>query len=130
MEHDESLFGSLKRALIRKANLIAKENEQFDAVVMSEAEKRLQMIVSDPQAGTIHDASVKLLNFVRFRTDQDKRVAELDRIISQTNPGKNFKQDLWDYAVLLSHGKQGDDPSEWVKPSKELVRTISGSLGN
>ncbi len=103
------------RALIRKANLVHKENEQFDPVVMSEAEKRLEAIVFDPHAGTIHDAAVRLLNFVRFRTEPDKRAAELDRIIVQANPGKNFKQDLWDYAVLLSHGEQSEDPSEWVQ---------------
>jgi hypothetical protein len=59
-------------------------------------------------------------------------VAELDRMILQPNLGKNFKQELWDYAVLLSHGKQSDDPSEWVQtfqavstnpfgPSRELT---------
>ena len=103
------------RGLIRKANLVHKENEQFDAVVMAEAERRLEVIVSDPLASTIHDASLKLLNFVRFRTEPDKRVAELDRMIVQPDPGKNFKQELWDFAVLLSHGKQSEDPSEWVQ---------------
>lgn len=103
------------RALIRKANLVHKETELFDPVVMSEAEKRLEAIVSDPHAVTIRDAATNLLNFVRFRTEPDKRVAELDRMIVQPDPGKNFKQELWDYAVLLSHGKQREDPSEWVE---------------
>jgi hypothetical protein len=103
------------RALIRKANLVHKEAEQFDPDVMSEAEKRLETIISDPHVGTIRDAAANLLNFVRFRTEPDKRVAELDRMIVQPDPGKNFKQELWDYAVLLSHGKQSEDPSEWVQ---------------
>lgn len=103
------------RALIRKASLVHKENEQFDPLIMAEAERRLESVVSDPHASTIHDASVRLLNFVRFRTEPDKRVAELDRMIVKPDPGKNFKQELWDYAVLLSHGKQSEDPSEWIQ---------------
>jgi len=120
------------RALIRKASMVHKETEQFDPVVMSEAEKRLETIVSDPHAGTIRDAATNLLNFVRFRTEPDKRVAELDRMIVQPDPGRNFKQELWDYAALLSHGKQSEDPSEWVQtfqavstnpfgPGRELI---------
>ncbi|MGA2924051.1 MAG: hypothetical protein ABSE28_23370 [Candidatus Sulfotelmatobacter sp.] len=108
------------RALIRKANLVHKENEPFDRTAMSEAQKRLETIVADPQASSIHDAATKLLNFVRFRTEPEKRVAELDRIIMQPELGKNFKQDLWDYAVLLSHGEQGEDPSEWLQTFHNL----------
>jgi hypothetical protein len=103
------------RALIRKANLVHQETEQFDPVAMSEAGQRLQAIVSDPHAGTIHDPSVQLLDYVRFRTEPDRRVAELDHMILQPDPGKDFKQQLWDYVVLLSHGKQSGDPSEWLQ---------------
>lgn len=103
------------RALIRKANLDHAQNVEFDPVAMSQAEKRLQTIVADPGANAMHDASVRLLNFVRFRTAPDQRVAELDRMIVSPNPGKNFKQELWDYSVLLSGGRQSDDPSEWVQ---------------
>jgi len=53
-------------------------------------------------------------------------------MIVQPDPGKNFKQELWDYAVLFSHGKQSEDPSEWVQtfqavstnpfgPGRELI---------
>jgi hypothetical protein len=36
-------------------------------------------------------------------------------MILQPNPGQSFKQDLWDYVVLLSHGQQNGDPSSWVQ---------------
>ncbi|MFZ0859885.1 MAG: hypothetical protein WCA27_32635 [Candidatus Sulfotelmatobacter sp.] len=111
------------RALIRKANLVHKESEPFDPTVMSATQKRLEAIVADPQASSIHDAATKLLNFVRFRTEPEKRVAELDRMIMQPELGNNFKQDLWDYVVLLSHGKQDGDPSSWVQ-------TFQAAAGN
>ena len=103
------------RALVRKANLDRKDTEQFDRAAMSEAQKRLETIVADPQAGAIHDPAVKLLNFVRFRTEPDKRVVELDRVILQANMGATFKQNFWDYVLLLSRGEQGEDPSDWVQ---------------
>lgn len=74
------------RALVRKANLVRKDTEQFDRAVMSEAQRRLEIIVADPQAGAIHEPALKLLNFVRFRTEPEKRVVELDRVILQANP--------------------------------------------
>lgn len=116
------------RALIRKANLVNQQNPPFDPVAMSQAQKRLEAIVADPKPAAIHDASVRLLNYVRFRTEPDKRVAELDRMILQPDPGKKFKQELWDYAVLLSHGKQSEDPSEWVQTFREAAMFPSGDL--
>ncbi len=103
------------RALVRKATLDHKENEQFDRKAMSEAQKRLETMVADPQSASVHEAAVKLLNFVRFRTEPEKRVAELDRAILQANLGANFKQNFWDYVLLLSRGEQGEDPSDWLQ---------------
>jgi hypothetical protein len=82
---------------------------------MSEAQKRLETVVADPQAGSVHEAAVKLLDFVCFRTEPEKRVVELDRVILQANVGTNFKQNFWDYVLLLSHGEQGEDPSDWLQ---------------
>jgi hypothetical protein len=103
------------RALVRKATLVRKDTEQFDHAAMSEAQKRLETVVADPQAGSVHEAAVKLLDFVCFRTEPEKRVVELDRVILQANVGTNFKQNFWDYVLLLSHGEQGEDPSDWLQ---------------
>ena len=103
------------RALVRKANFVHKENEPFDHAAMSEAQRRLETVVADPQAGSVHEAAVKLLDFVCFRTEPEKRVVELDRVILQANLDTNFKQNLWDYVLLLSHGEQGEDPSDWLQ---------------
>lgn len=112
------------RALIRRASLSAKRNEQpFDRPTMLEAQKRLETIVADSGAGPNHEAALKLLNYVRFRTEPEKRVPELDRMILMPVPGNNFKQDLWDYVLLLSHGDQSGDPSEWVLTFQALAKT-------
>ena len=103
------------RALIRKANLVHKDSEQFDRTAMAAAQEQLEGIVGDPNAGPIHEPAVRLLNFVRFRTEPAKRLAELDHVMLEQNPGQNFKQDLWDYVLLLSQGLQADDPSDWLQ---------------
>ena len=109
------------RALVRKANLSCKPNEQFDPASMAEAQKRLEAILADPRSDSIREPALRLLNYVRFRTEPNKRVAELDAMIVQSTPGKNFKQDLWDYVVLLSNGRQAGDPSEWVETFQASV---------
>jgi hypothetical protein len=111
------------RGLIRKANLIHKENEQFDPVGMTAAQRRLESILAEQPADSVHQSAVKLLNYVRFRTEPEKRVIELDHEILEANLGTNFKQDLWDYVLLLSHGQQGDDPSDWL----QTFHTIRGN---
>jgi hypothetical protein len=102
------------RALIRKATLVHKPDEQFDRVPMTAAQERLERILANPKAGLLHEPALRLLNFVCFRTEPDKRVAELDTVILKPDVGHNFKQHLWDYALLLSHGEQSTDPSDWI----------------
>jgi len=103
------------RALIRKANLQNKSDEAFDRAVMSAAQARLERIVGDPHPGAIHQPAVGLLNYVRFRTEPSKRVAELGEILQKPDSGTNFKQDLWDYVLLLSNGQNSGDPSDWIQ---------------
>ena len=113
------------RALIRKATLVHPQTEEFDRAAMLEAQKRLEDLIADRQTVKIHEPAVKLLNFVRFRTEPEKRVAELDRMMLEPNPGANFKQDFWDYVLLLSRNKEAGDPSDWV----QSFRSLSGPSG-
>jgi hypothetical protein len=113
------------RALIRKATLLHKENDRFDAVAMKAAQERLEQIVNDPKARSIHDAAEKLLNFVKFRTEPAKRVAELEQAILRPDPGPSFKQDLWDYVLLLSQGEQAGDLSDWLKTFSSLAENAA-----
>ncbi len=109
------------RALIRKATLDAKENQPFDPGPMAAAQQRLEHIVNDPKAGAIHAPALRLLNYVRFRTEPAKRVAELEQVLLRPDPGPDFKQDLWDYVLLLSHGEEAGDLSDWIKTFSSLA---------
>jgi hypothetical protein len=111
------------RALIRKANLLNKPNEPFDRAAMSAAQARLEHIIRDPRAGAIHQPAVKLMNYVRFRSEPAKRVAELGEILLKPDSDANFKQDLWDFILLLSNGEGSGDPSDWIQ-------TLGGLRGN
>ncbi len=103
------------RALIRKADLVHKQTEQFDAAAMAAAQQQLENIVHDPKEASIHEPAARLLDFVRFRTEPAKRVAELDSMLLSQDLGQNFKQNLWDYVLLVSRGEQGSDPSDWLE---------------
>ena len=103
------------RSLIRKAVLNHAPNESFDRTALLAAQERLQKIVNDPHAGELKDSATRLMNFIRFRTEPEKRVAELDRMLISQDGGKNFRQDLWDYLLLLSQGQQAEDPSDWLQ---------------
>lgn len=107
------------RTLIRKANLVHKENEPFDRSTMASAQAQLESIVADPKA-PIHEPAKNLLNYVRFRTEPEKRIAELDRAMLNPDLGHNFKQDLLDYALLLSRGEQAEAPSDWLQTYSAL----------
>jgi hypothetical protein len=111
------------RALIRKANLPNKANEPFDPAAMSAAQLRLERIMRDSRADSIHHPAVKLLNYVRFRSEPAKRVAELGEIILKPDSDASFKQDLWDFVLLLSRGENSGDPSDWIQ-------TFEGLKGN
>jgi len=80
---------------------------------MQEARRRLDQLAGDPNT-PMHEAAERLLGFVRFRTEPQKRVAELEPLILKPDPGANFKQNLWDYVLLVSHGEQADDLSDWL----------------
>jgi len=115
------------RALIRKASLVPPGNQPpFDRTTMLEAQRRLEAIAAESGPGAKHDAALRLLNYIRFRTEPLKRVAELDHMILQPNPGESFKQDLWDYVVLLSHGEQSGDPSTWVQTFQAAGANLRG----
>jgi len=103
------------RSLIRKAAMNHAPNEPFDRAALSAAQERLERIVNDPHEGDLKDSATRLLNFIRFRTEPEKRVAELDRVLISHNVGQNFRQDLWDYLLLLSQGQQAEDPSDWLQ---------------
>lgn len=103
------------RSLIRKALINNTSGQSLDRAALSAAQERLQQIVNDPHEADLKDSATNLLNLIRFRTEPEKRVAELDRMLISRDVGKNFRQDLWDYQLLLAKGEQSEDPSDWLQ---------------
>jgi len=103
------------RALIRKANLANPQYGKVDVASMKPAQQRLESILNDPKASAMHDRARKLLDYVRFRTEPDKRVAELEQLMVRPDPGPNFRQHFVDYVLLVSGGEEANDLSDWQK---------------
>jgi len=103
------------RAMVRKATLSSSEYGKFGMAGLRAAQTKLDELVQDPHAAVTHSAAERLLEYVRFRTEPEKRVAELEQMMSKPDPGPEFKQHLWDYVLLISQGEQAEDLSDWIK---------------
>jgi hypothetical protein len=80
--------------------------------MMRAAQQKLEQVLSDPHSAPMHAAAQRLLDYVRFRTEPEKRVAELERLLLQPDPGPDFKQHLWDYVLLTSARQQAENQAE------------------
>jgi hypothetical protein len=102
------------RAVIRKANLATSEYNKFDVPSMKTAQQRLEQILQNPGATAVHEPARRLLEYVRFRTEPAKRVAELEQLMLKADPGPEFRQHFWDYVLLVTLGEQAGDLSDWL----------------
>ena len=103
------------RAQIRKANLASPDYGKFDTSMMKAAQQRLEQVINDPKSAPMHEPALRLLDYVRFRTEPDKRLTELGQLMLKPDPGLSFRQHLWDYVHLVAQGEQADDLSDWVR---------------
>lgn len=111
------------RTLVRKATLSVK-NHGVDTAILAQAEDQLNSVLSDPNLKDIHDASCRLLNFIRFRLHPDQRIYELAQaVLKKDSPV--LAQDLTDYIRLLDRYKRPyftagetvikqDDMADWI----------------
>src|SRR5262249_30189558 len=60
------------RSLIRKATL----QENNDAAILAQAEAQLKRALEDPNLTATHDSARRLVDFIRFRLDPEKRARE------------------------------------------------------
>ncbi len=95
------------RSLLRKGSLAEKEEEGRPA--LAEAETRLNAILNDKSAAASHHAASRLLNLVRLRLHPEDKVHEIARSILKKDGSADFKQDVWDYTVLLDKFLSQDD---------------------
>lgn len=103
------------RAMVRKATLSTADYGKVDKEGLQAAQAKLESAVRDPKTEASRAVAQRLLDYIRFRTEPDKRVVELEQLITRPNPGPDFKQHLWDYVMLVSQGEQAEDLSDWLK---------------
>jgi hypothetical protein len=99
------------RSLLRKGSFAEKEAEGRPA--LAEAETRLTGIINDKSLTASHHAAARLLNLTRLRLHPEEKLHELAHVIMKKDAGGDFKQDVWDYTVLLD--KFLDDEEERTK---------------
>ena len=87
------------RSLLRKGSFAEKEEEGRPA--LAEAETRLNTIVKDKSLASVHRAAARLLNLTRLRLRPEEKLHELANVIVKRDASADFKQDVWDYTVLL-----------------------------
>src|SRR5215472_8616805 len=103
------------RAMVRKATLTATDDGKLYMAGLRAAQTNLERTLQGSQSEAMRQAAQRLLDYVRFRTEPEKRVVELEQLMTQPDPGPDFKQHLWDYVLLVSGGKQAEDLSDWIK---------------
>ncbi len=94
------------RAMVRQAFFAKPLNNDgqlasFDAVLMAEAQKRLEALLRDPAQAKMRHAIQAELNFVRLRTEPAKRMQELAAALAGPKADPNFNQDLLDLTFAL-----------------------------
>lgn len=118
------------RSMLRKGSLVDKEEEGRTA--LAEAETRLNAVLKDKSATASHHASARLLNLVRLRLHPEEKLHEIAHLLVKRDASPDFKQDVWDYTILLDKflgediedteakkaprpsGLTSDDLTDWV----------------
>lgn len=105
------------RATVRKAFAMGKPTDPysgdlatFDAATMQQAQKMLEAIHPRADVGPTRAAIQAELNFVRLRTEPEKRVAEICGALAGPAPDANFRQDLDDLSFVLMKHMEGKNP--------------------
>jgi hypothetical protein len=95
------------RAMLRKGSFA--ENSGDAIAPLSEAQDRLNAILKDSSLQRSHHAAARLLNLTRLRLHPEEKLHELARVISKRDASADFKQNVWDYTVLLDKLTGDDD---------------------
>jgi hypothetical protein len=107
------------RAMLRKGSFAEKEEEGRPA--LSEAETRLNAILKDSSLKTSHHAATRLLNLVRLRLHPEEKLHEIANVLVKKGGSTDFKQDVWDYTLLLDKFLgDGDDEADKKPVSSRL----------
>jgi hypothetical protein len=120
--HDKAAYLAA-RAMLRKGSFAEREDE--GRPFLSEAETRLNAILRDNSVKASHHAATRLLNLVRLRLQPEEKLHAIANVLVKKDGSADFKQDVWDYTLLLDKFLgDGDDEAD-KKPAP--ARLGSGS---
>ncbi len=126
------------RAMLRKGGFAEKVEEGLPA--LTDAETRLNAILKDGSLKASHHAATRLLNLVRLRLEPEEKLHEIAHTLVKKDGSADFKQDVWDYTVLLdkelgdsvdstkhklSSDLASDELTDWVVTFQDAAATAS-----
>ena len=115
--HDKAAYLAA-RSLLRKGSFA--EKEEAGRPALAEAETRLNAIVKDKSLASSHHAAARLLNLTRLRLRPEEKIHELAHVIIKKDASADFKQDVWDYTVLLDKFLGDSEDTTQSKPPATL----------
>lgn len=115
--HDKAAYLAA-RAMLRKGSFAEKEEE--GRPFLSDAETRLNAILKDSSVKSSHHAATRLLNLVRLRLHPEEKLHAIANVLIKKDGSADFKQDVWDYTLLLDKflGDGDEDADEKPAPSR------------
>ena len=112
------------RATVRKAFAMGKATDPYsgdlatyDDATMQRAQQMLEALLAQPDPKPSRAIIQDELNFIRIRTETDKRAVEISAALAGPKPDPNFSNDLKDLNwLLLKHLKIASEPPllEWI----------------
>lgn len=97
------------RATVRKAFAMGKTSDpysgelaSYDTNTMHRAQQMLEALLAQPAPKPSRSAIESELNFIRIRTEPEKRAAEISAALIGPHPDPNFINDLKDLSWILS----------------------------
>src|SRR5438067_249100 len=109
------------RAMLRKGSFADKPEDKNAA--LADAENRFNVILIDNSLARAHEISARLLNLTRLRLHPETKLHDIAHAIAKPDASKNFKQDIWDYTVLMDNFL-GDDSEGEQSPKKPVPETL------
>jgi hypothetical protein len=111
------------RAMLRKGSFAEKPEDKNAA--LADAENRFNAILKDNSLARAHEIAARLLNLTKLRLHPEAKLHEFAHAIAKPDASKNFKQDVWDYTVLmdtfLGDGSEGEQSPK--KPVPESLKS-------
>ncbi|HUH64621.1 MAG TPA: hypothetical protein VLZ50_16560 [Terracidiphilus sp.] len=111
------------RATVRKAFAMGKASDpysgdraSYDVTTMQRAQQMLESLLAQPNPMPSRAVVQSELNFIRIRTEPDKRASEISAALAGPAPDANFAQDLQDLGWLLTRQTSNETNANSAAP--------------